>query len=100
MEERKNPVKVVVRPSSPLLKIIVILVIVFAMAALLALSWVRSGILARTEDLRAEAAGLEYENEELEEKIDDLGGVQSVQDIAESELGYINPDTILIDPTS
>ena len=100
MEERRKPIKVVVRPSSPLLKIIVILVIVFAMAALLALSWVRASILARTEDLRAEAAGLEYANEELEDKISDLGGVQSVQDIAESELGYGNPDTILIDPTS
>ena len=100
MAERRKPIKVVVRPSSPLLKIIVILVIVFAMAALLALSWVRTGILARTEDLRAEAAGLEYANEELEDKISDLGGVQSVQDIAESELGYGNPDTILIDPTS
>lgn len=100
MAERKNSTKIIVRPSSPLLKIIVILVIVFAMAALLALSWVRSGILARTEDLRAEAAGLEYENEMLEEKIGDLGGVQSVQDIAEGELGYINPDTVLIDPTS
>ena len=100
MEERRKPIKVVVRPSSPLLKIIVILVIVFAMAALLALSWVRMSILARTEDLRAEAAGLEYANEELEDKISDLGGVQSVQDIAENELGYGNPDTILIDPTS
>ena len=100
MEERRKPIKVVVRPSSPLLKIIVILVIVFAMAALLALSWVRTGILTRTEDLRAEAAGLEYANEELEDKISDLGGVQSVQDIAENELGYGNPDTILIDPTS
>lgn len=100
MEERRKPIKVVVRPSSPLLKIIVILVIVFAMAALLALSWVRASILARTEDLRAEAAGLEYANEELEDKISDLGGVQSVQDIAENELGYGNPDTILIDPTS
>ena len=87
MEERRKPIKVVVRPSSPLLKIIVILVIVFAMAALLALSWVRMSILARTEDLRAEAAGLEYANEELEDKISDLGGVQSVQDIAENELG-------------
>ena len=99
MEERKKPIKVVVRPSTPLLKIIVILVILLSMAALLALSWVRSSILADMEDLRAEAAGLEYENEELEEKIGELGGVQSVQDIAEGELGYVNPDTVIIDPT-
>ena len=103
MEERKNPfrnIKVVVRPSTPLLKIIVILVIVCSMAALVALSWVQKSIHARAEDLRAEAAGLEYENEELEEKIGQLGSVQSVQDIAEEELGLINPDTIIIEPTS
>ena len=100
MEERKKKVKVVVRPSTPLLKIIVIVFILFAMAALMALSWVRSSILSRTEDLRAEAAGLEYENLELTEKIGELGGVQSVQDIAEGELGYINPDTVLITPNS
>ena len=100
MQERKNPVKIVLRPSTPLLKIVVIVFILFAMAALMALSWVRSSILSRTEDLRAEAAGLEYENLELTEKIGELGGVQSVQDIAEGELGYINPDTVLITPNS
>lgn len=100
MEERKKPVKIVVRPSTPMLKIVVVVFILFAMAALLALSWVRSSILSRTEDLRAEAADLEYANQELTEKIDDLGSVQSAQDIAEGELGYINPDTVLITPTS
>ncbi len=100
MEERKKPVKIVVRPSTPMLKIVVVVFILFAMAALLALSWVRSSILSRTEDLRAEAADLEYANQALTEKIDDLGSVQSAQDIAEGELGYINPDTVLITPTS
>ena len=100
MEERKRNVKVVVRPSTPLLKITVVVFILFAMAALVALSWVRASILSRTEDLRAEAADLEYENLELTEKIGELGGLQSVQDIAEGELGYVNPDTVLITPTS
>ena len=103
MGERKNPfrnVKIVLRPSSPWLKILVILVIVLSMAALVALSWVRSSINAKTEDLRQQAAELEYENEVLEDKIGDLGSVQSVQDIAEEELGLVNPDTVIIDPTS
>lgn len=100
MEERKRNVKVVVRPSTPLLKIVVTVFILFAMAALAALSWVRASILNRTEDLRAEAAGLEYENQALTEKVGELGSVQSVQDIAEGELGYVNPDTVLITPIS
>ena len=103
MEERKNPfrnIKIVVRPSTPLLKIVVILVIVFSMAALVALSWVQKSIHAQAEDLRAEAAELEHENEVLEEKIGQLGSVQSIQDIAEEELGLVNPDTVIIEPTS
>ena len=62
MGERKNPfrnIQFVVRPSTPMLKIIVILVILFSMAALLALSWVRSSIQARTADMQAQAAELE-----------------------------------------
>ena len=100
MEERGNPfrnVKVVVRPSTPLLKIAVIALIVLSMAALLALSWVRSGINARTEDMRQEAAQLIDENAELETKINDLGSVQSVQDIAQEELGLVDPDTVIYD---
>ena len=103
MEERKNPfrnIKIVVRPSTPLLKIVVILVIVFSMAALVALSGVQKSIHAQAEDLRAEAAELEHENEVLEEKIGQLGSVQSIQDIAEEELGLVNPDTVIIEPTS
>jgi cell division protein FtsB len=103
MEERKNPfrnIKVVVRPSTPMLKIIVILVILFSMAALAALSWVQSGIRARTEEIQAEAAELEYENEILNEKIDQLDSVQSAEDIAQEELGMVYPDTVIIDPTS
>ena len=98
MEERKGKVKVVVRPSTPLLKIVVILVIVFSMAALVALAWVRSSIQARTADLQSQAAELEYENEILEQKIDQLDSVQSVIDIAEEELGLVDPDTVVIDP--
>ena len=103
MAERKNTIrnlKFVLRPSSPLLKIVVILVILFSMAALLALTWVRSSIQARTADMQAQAAELEYQNEELEKKIDQLDSVQSVMDIAREELGLINPDEVVIDPVS
>ena len=103
MGERKNPfrnVKFVLRPSSPLLKIVVILVILFSMAALLALTWVRSSIQARTADLQAQAAELEYQNQELEEKIGQLDSEQSVKDIAREELGLVDPDEVVIDPVS
>lgn len=99
--EKKNPqhsVKVVVRPSSPALKIVVIALIVFSMAALIALRWVHSGILEETQNLKDEAAAIEYANSELNEKQGELGSVQSIQDIAQEELGLVDPDTVIIDP--
>jgi len=103
MAERKNPfrnIKLVFRPASPALKIVVIILIVCSMAALIALTWVRTSILNRTEDLREEAAGLEYENAELEDKIADYGSVDSIMDIAQEELGLVDPNTVIIDPNS
>ena len=103
MGERKNPfrnIKLVVRPSTPLLKIVLILVILFSMAALLALSWVRGSIQARTEEMRQQAAELEYQNEELEEKVNNLDSIQGVKDIAKEELGLVDPDEVVIDPAS
>ncbi len=103
MSERKNPfrnTKVVVRSSPPLLKLILIALIVLSITALAALSWVNASIRARTEAMRQEAATLLDENAELEEKIGELGSVQSVKDIAQEELDLVDPDTVVINPNS
>ena len=91
-------VKVEVRPASNILKIILIVLILFSIVALAALRWVHNGILTQIDELKDEAAGLEHANEVLEQKTEDLGNVQSIQDIAQEELGLVDPDTILIDP--
>lgn len=94
----RKKVKVEVRPTSNMLKIILILLILTSIVALIALRWVHNGILTEIADLKEEASGLEYANEELEKKTEELGSVQSIQDIAKEELGLVDPDTILIDP--
>ena len=43
---------------------------------------------------------LEQENTDLEHKIEILGSVQSVEEIAQEELGMVKPDTIIINPNS
>ena len=91
-------VKVEVRPASNILKIILIVLILFSIVALISLRWVHSGILTEIDALKDEASGLEYANEVLEQKTEELGSVQSIQDIAKEELGLVDPDTILIDP--
>lgn len=101
MEEKKNPPvkrKVVVRPAPPLLKIAACLLILFSMAALLALRWVHNGIQAETQVLTDQAAAVQAENEDLTEKIGALGSVQSVKDIAQEELDLVDPDTVVIHP--
>ena len=101
MAKKSTPpknVKVEVRPASNILKIILIVLILFSIVALISLRWVHSGILTEIDALKDEASGLEYANEVLEQKTEELGSVQSIQDIAKEELGLVDPDTILIDP--
>ena len=93
-------VKLVARPSSPLLKIVLVVLIVFSMAALISLSWVRQSIQAKTEAMKQESAALVQENADLEVKITELGTVQSVQDIAQQELGMVDPNTVVVVPNS
>jgi len=101
MTQKNTPpkkVKVEVRPASNILKIILTVLILFSIVALIALRWVHNGILAQIDELKDEASGLEHANDVLEQKTDELGSVQSIQDIAKEELGLVDPDTILIDP--
>ena len=101
MEEKKNPlknVKVVARPSPAALKVLLILVILFSMAALLTLRLVHNGIQEEIANLKDEAAEFEYANSELDKRLEDPQSVENIQNIAREELGMVDPDTILIDP--
>lgn len=95
---RHKKSKVEIRPAPTVLKIVLILLIVFSIAALVGLRWVHNGLRDEIQDLKQEAAALEQDNADLQEKIDDLGSVQSVKDIARDEMGLVDPNTILIDP--
>ncbi len=103
MAEKKNPLrnaKIEIRPTPAALKIVLIVLILFSMAALVALRWVHTGILQETENLKGEASALEQSNQDLEKKTGELGSVQSVKDIAREELGLEDPNTVIIDPQS
>ena len=101
MEKRPHPlknIKVELRPCPASLKIVLILLIVSCTAALAALRWVHNGIQAETQRKTEQAAAMEGENADLQEKIDNIGSVQSIRQIAQDELGLSDPDTILIHP--
>ena len=85
--------------SAPVkLKAALIVLVVLSMAALLALRWVHNGIQAETQRKTEQAAAMEGENADLQEKIDSIGSVQSIRQIARDELGLVDPDTVLIHP--
>ena len=91
-------VQIIWRHSSLLLKTLVIVLIVFSMAAMAALGWVRLSIQNQTEQMLAEAAALEEKNKELNQRIQSIDAVDTIQSIAEEELGMVTPDTVLIRP--
>lgn len=100
MAQKSTPpqkVKVEIRPASNILKIILVLLILSSIVALVALRWVHNGILTEIADLKQEASDLEFANQELDRKTEEIGSVQSIQDIAEDELGLVDPDTVVID---
>ena len=91
-------IQIDIRPSRPLTKIVVIVAIVLSMAALITLRLAQNRIEAQTNAMLTEAAKLEQENQELQDKIDTMDTVEGVMDIAQDELGLVDPDTIIIKP--
>lgn len=91
-------VQVEIRRAPNGLKIALIALILFSMGALVALRWVHNNIRDEIQSLTETAAAIEHANTVLEEKKGQIGSVQSIQDIAQEELGLADPDTILIDP--
>lgn len=92
----KEKRKLVLVPSSKAVKILAVLVVLFSMVALVALGWVRGSIRDLTEEKRQQAAALEQENAALKEKNEKLGTSDSVRDIAQEELGMVDPDAVVI----
>ena len=101
MTSRANPLhrfKLVYRRSSTLLKCVVLATILFSTLALLTLRFAILDAQKQSEDMRAEAAKLEQENQELSRSIAQLGTVQSVTELAGKLLGLVDPDTVIFLP--
>lgn len=103
MANKKIPTKtiqLVFRPAPPALKIAVILLIAFSIAALGALRMFHLEMQVQNQSLRDKAALIEYENANLEKKKGLPDSIQTVQNIAKEELGLISPDAVIINPVS
>ena len=98
--EKQNPLskfQFIYRRSHPAVTILVIVAIVLSMLAVTAMTWVRAKIQDRTDALRWEAAQLEQDNRDLSNMLDAPDSVDSVEQMAEEELGLIESGSVLID---
>ena len=77
--------------------IMLIVAIVLTTGALTVLHLFKAQLQNRTDALREEAARLEMENAALQEDIDQVGSIQSIVEIAEKELGLVQPDAVFFE---
>ena len=90
--------RLVYRKSTPLTKAVVLSAIVLSLVALLTIRLAINATNDRISDLSGQAAGLEQNNQELQEDIDKLGTVDSVIEIAQKIWDLVFPDTVIIEP--
>ena len=93
-------VRFVYKRSSTLTKVLVLSAVVLSTVTLLGL---RSRILKAEAQIAAQQAQIsqeQMEQEKLEQKIDALGTLEGVEQIARDELGLEDPDTVILVPES
>ena len=101
MQNQNSPwkrIRLVFRRGSKLAKVVILLAIVLSAAALLTLKGTIEKTQAQAEALKSQAAGLEQEQNRLEQNIEGLGTLDGVEQIAKDELGLVDPDTVIIEP--
>lgn len=91
-------VRLVFVRSSKLTRILILSAMTFSILALMVLHTAMGIGNNHLEALRHQAAQLEQENSQLEQDIDSLGSLDSIQQIAKDELGLVDPDTIILQP--
>ena len=96
IKEFLSRIRLTYRRTNNVTKIAVIAAIVACMVTLIVLSISIRNLKNRTEDLRQKAGVLEDANRELNERISELGSDKSAVEIAEAELGLVQPGAVVI----
>ena len=102
MDKQNHPfshIRFVFHRTSPLMKCVVLVLIVACTVALITLRADIQKSQRRQADLQQQAVKLSQENKKLTQDIAKLGTVESVKRIAETELGLVDPDTLILIPS-
>lgn len=97
----RNPfdrIRLVYRRSSVFLKVLVLVTLLASIAALVALRVTVSNYQQQKQVLQAQAIVLQQENQELTERIAELGTKESIRRIATEELGLVSPGSKFFNP--
>ena len=96
--ENLKKIKFIPRRASVLSKAVLLSVVVFSTVTMLAMGSAVVQGRQTVEDLRQSAMALEQAQQDLQNRIDDLGTDEAVRQIAQEELGLVDPDTVIIIP--
>ena len=97
---RKNPfrrIRLVYHRSPMFLKVLVLVTILASAAALLTLRAMMLNYRQQSQVLQSQAIALQQENEELTERIAELGTENSIRRIAREQLGLMDPSAEFYD---
>ena len=95
---KANRPKLVLSRTNHITKVAVISAAVLSVVALVALYGSIQRLEKQYDDLRDQAMALESGNTLLQERIDDLGSMESALRIAIEELGLTFPDSVIFAP--
>lgn len=97
-KRKKKKYRIVLRRSHPVIWICILALVVVSALTLITLQASIAANDAQYASLRQQAAQMEEGNEELVERIDKLGTLESAIQIAMEKLGLVFPDSIFFDP--
>lgn len=93
----KPKFKVVRRPGKPIIKVALLGVLVLSTAALIAINATISSKEEQSVALEQQATALEQQNSKLEQYNANKDTGEGIKQVAQEELGLVDPDTVIYD---
>ena len=93
----KRKYRVVFKKTSPLVKAVILIAILLSTIALVTLHATIEQSRDQLEAMRQEAGMLEENNQSLVQRIDEMGTLESIIQIAMERLGLVLPDTTIFE---
>lgn len=99
-EDLFSRIRVVCKHSSKTVKALVLCAVIVSAVTLFVVGGLIADEQARLDALAEQAARLEQENQDLEDKTGDHNSLDGITDIAGDDLGMVPSDSIIIDPNN